>query len=194
MPVLADLSRSSVSGPVPSTCKPASVAHPPRGFVRPLWLRRWRMGGLCAVLWLVAQPVLAQPQQPQHTPQKTACGPDDGRLTLRVEELGAVVGYQWGQGTLELGGHTYRIVARGGGVLAVGRAFFQATGCVRHITRPEDFSGTYWTTGGAAVVGQGHGMMLMENAHGVDVDLSEQAQGVLMSWQVARLDMELVQD
>lgn len=113
---------------------------------------------------------------------------------MRVEELGAVVGYQWGQGTLELGGHTYRIVARGGGVLAVGRAFFQATGCVRHITRPEDFSGTYWTTGGAAVVGQGHGMMLMENAHGVDVDLSEQAQGVLMSWQVARLDMELVQD
>lgn len=34
----------------------------------------------------------------------------------------------------------------------------------------------------------------MENAHGVDVHLSEQTQGVFMSWQVARLDMELVQD
>lgn len=113
---------------------------------------------------------------------------------MRVEELGAVVGYQWGRGTLELGGHTYRIVARGGGVLAVGQAYFQAAGCVRNITRPEDFSGTYWTTGGAAAVGQGRGVMLMENAHGVDVHLSEQTQGVFMSWQVARLDMELVQD
>jgi hypothetical protein len=34
----------------------------------------------------------------------------------------------------------------------------------------------------------------MENAHGVDVHLAEQARGVLMSWQIARLDMELIPD
>lgn len=161
----------------------------------------WRM--LVVTSLLVAQPVLAQPQHAASSPSATqspavaqvpACGADDGRLTLQVEELGAVVGYQWGHGTLELGGHTYRIVARGGGMLAVGQASFQAVGCVRNITRPDDFSGTYWTTGGAAVVGHGPGVLLMENAHGVDVHLSEQAQGVMMSWQVARLDMELVQD
>jgi hypothetical protein len=111
-----------------------------------------------------------------------------------VEELGAVVGYQWGHGALELGGHTYQIVVRGGGVLAVGHAFFSAAGCVSNITRPEDFSGTYWSTGASAAVGQGRGVLLMENAHGVDVHLVGQARGVLMSGQIARLDMEIVPD
>ncbi|MDN6713753.1 MAG: hypothetical protein L0L41_03925, partial [Acetobacter sp.] len=145
----------------------------------------------------LAQQSQPQPQpqsQPQPVAQPLVCAPNDGRLSVRVEELGAVVGYQWGRGTLELGGHTYQIVARGGGVLAVGHAFFAAAGCVSNITRPEDFSGTYWTTGGSAVVGQGRGVLFMENAHGVDVHLAEQARGVLMSWQIARLDMELIPD
>lgn len=196
VPVLADMPSCSPQGWVPPTVAPASATRWVRLFFATLRARSW-CAGLAAVCGVTAQPVWAQTQEVAPAPkpeQKDTCGPNDGRLTLNVQELGAVVGYQWGQGTLELGGHTYRIEARGGGVLAVGRAAFQARGCVRNITRPEDFSGTYWTTGGAAVVGQGHGLLLMENARGVDVALSEQAQGVLMSWQVARLDMELLQD
>ncbi|NSL91378.1 hypothetical protein [Acetobacter syzygii] len=196
MPVLADISSCAI----PQRALPT---YAPQQRLSGVW-RRWALrcsalNGRCMVvvgvaLWLGMTPVYAQPQQPQSGPQNLPCGAQDGRLTLKVKELGAMVGYQWGRGTLELGGHTYQIVARGGGMLAVGQAVFQATGCVRNITRPEDFSGTYWTTGGAAVAGHGHGMLLMENAHGVDVHLSEQAQGVLMSWQVARLDMELLPD
>ena len=119
---------------------------------------------------------------------KTACDTaSDGQIEISMHEVGAAIGYMWGRGTLTYGGQRYPISVKGGGALALGSAKVTGTGCVRNLSRLVDFEGTYWTVGGDIAVGSGPAGIVMENAKGVDMSFSGQANGAHLSGQISRL-------
>ncbi|MBL7232604.1 hypothetical protein [Komagataeibacter oboediens] len=123
---------------------------------------------------------------------QTGCADTDAWIDMSAHQVGAGIGYLWGQGTLHDGTNHYRFRVRGGGALNIGGIALSGRGCVRNLARVQDFNGTYWTAGGSATIHHGTTGVVMENARGVDINLHAQTRGAQLSGQVGRLSFRLL--
>lgn len=101
-----------------------------------------------------------------------------GTLTLSERSVALGVGYSWGSGVLTYQGKEHRFSIEGLSVAEVGAREVEATGTVYHLTKLEDFNGTYAAVGAEAVVGGGAGITTMRNQNGVVINLTGVGQGL----------------
>ncbi|MBV8574139.1 MAG: hypothetical protein JOZ58_03745 [Acetobacteraceae bacterium] len=71
------------------------------------------------------------------------------KLTLTGGGVAAGIGFSWGSGTLVFQDKTHKVKVMGLAVADVGVSSIDATGDVYHLTRLEDFNGTYIAAGPA---------------------------------------------
>ncbi|GCE88713.1 hypothetical protein MSKU15_0314 [Komagataeibacter diospyri] len=141
--------------------------------------------GLLALAGFLASHGMARAQ--------AGCADTDARIDMSAHQVGAGIGYLWGKGTLYDGTHTYPFTVRGGGAFSLGGIALSGQGCVRNLPRVRDFNGTYWTVGGTATLHHGTAGVVMENAHGVDINLKAKTRGAQVSGQVGRLSFHLLE-
>lgn len=101
-----------------------------------------------------------------------------GTMTLSERSVALGIGYSWGSGVLTYQGREYPFSVEGLSVAEVGAREIAATGTVYHLTKLEDFNGTYAAVGAEAVAGGGAGVTTMRNQHGVVINLTGTGQGV----------------
>src|SRR2546425_11848860 len=115
----------------------------------------------------------------------------DAKLTLSGTSAAIGVGMTSGSGRLAYKGITYPVRIRGLEIGGVGGAQLNATGDVYHLSKVDDFDGTYAAIGAAAAAGPGAGHSLMRNEKGVVIDLASDREGVQIKAGVDGVRLEL---
>jgi hypothetical protein len=130
-------------------------------------MRRIVWSGL-AVITIVVLVGLASAEEEQ--PEAT--------LTVSEWSVAAGIGWTWGTGVLTYQGkdHPFRVEGLSVGQVGVARA--DATGNVYHLTKLEDFNGTYAAAAAGATVGGGAGATTLKNQNGVVINIVSTTQGV----------------
>ena len=82
-----------------------------------------------------------------------------------------------GQGMLHFHGRDYPLKLQGLGLLGVGGSSFEGTGEVYHLTKVEDFGGSYAAATAAAALDQGELVTTMQNQHGVVMRIKSTTKG-----------------
>ncbi len=101
-----------------------------------------------------------------------------GTIRLSGGSVAAGIGLSWGSGTLTYKGKAHPITVSGLDVGSVGISNVSATGKVSHLTKLEDFPGTYAAVEAGATVGGGGGAVTMKNQNGVVVTLTGTTKGL----------------
>jgi hypothetical protein len=99
-------------------------------------------------------------------------------LRLSAKQVAAGVGWSWGDGTLEFDGKTYPVTVDGLTIGAAGIKELTANGDVYHLSKLEDFEGTYAGVGQGTTVGGGGTRAILRNAKGVEVRVLATSRGV----------------
>jgi hypothetical protein len=118
---------------------------------------------------------VAPPQQ-----QGTEVTPD-ATLTFSGGSVAVGVGFSWGSGVLTHKGRQHNFAANGLNVINVGASSVQATGDVFHLTKLEDFNGTYSTIGAGTTLVGGGTVGFLQNDKGVVVKFVSQTRGLQLS-------------
>jgi hypothetical protein len=108
---------------------------------------------------------------------RKASGPD-ATIQFSGGSVAAGIGYSWGSGTLRYRGKSYPIKVDGLSVGDVGASSVSATGEVYHLSKLEDFPGTYAAVSAGASAGGGGGVAEMQNQNGVVIKAKATTQGV----------------
>ena len=82
-----------------------------------------------------------------------------------------------GQGMLHFHGKDYPFKLQGLGLLGVGGSSFDGTGEVYHLTKVDDFGGSYAAASAAAALDQGELVTTMQNQHGVVMRIKSTTKG-----------------
>ncbi|HVO47186.1 MAG TPA: hypothetical protein VMT29_12705 [Steroidobacteraceae bacterium] len=101
----------------------------------------------------------------------------DATFDLSATSIAAGVGYEWGKGTLHYRGGDYPFSVSGLDVLDVGGTKIVATGEVYHLSKPEDFAGSYGGVAAGATLVEGASTGVMQNHSGVVIHIREQTSG-----------------
>src|ERR1700690_2729719 len=117
----------------------------------------------------------------------------DGRITLTTDSVGVIVGYSWGKGVLTYKGKQYPFTIDGVSVGSLGAAKASASGNVYHLSKLEDFSGTYTATSPGATVGGGGSATIMKNQQGVVINMVATSQGLKLKLAVDGIKIALKQ-
>lgn len=104
-------------------------------------------------------------------------GPVSGTITLAAKGAAVGVGYTWGDGILIYKGRKHPFAVNGITVADVGFSRITGHGRVYHLTKLQDFSGTYVAATGEATLGNGLGGRVMQNANGVQIRIDEATKG-----------------
>jgi hypothetical protein len=102
-------------------------------------------------------------------------------VTIHITEIGAGVGFQWGNGTLTYKDKQYTFKAKGLQVAAVGIKSATLTGDVYNMVDIGQFPGHYVGAGGGAAVGAGKEGLVVQNQQGVRMHLNAGQKGVSVS-------------
>ena len=102
----------------------------------------------------------------------------DANLDFTGGSFALVVGYHGGSGTLHYKGMDYRFTANGVSFGDVGASGGGATGNVYHLSRIEDFPGSYTAFAAGASLGFGAGGATMRNQNGVVIHVGALGGGV----------------
>lgn len=87
-----------------------------------------------------------------------------GTFSVAYDNVGGVVGFHDGHGTLVLNdGTKYAFTADGYSLASLGYSVATASGNVYNLTKPSDFSGEYGASGATAVIGVGTSNVLLKN-------------------------------
>jgi len=116
----------------------------------------------------------------------------DAILKVHTTSIAAGVGYSWGGGMLTFQGQAYPCRIDGLAVGEVGISSADAIGNVYHLTKIEDFSGTYMAVSTGAVLAGGGDIATMRNQHGVVIDLTDTSQGakIMLAVQGVKITLE----
>ena len=132
---------------------------------------------------------------------KTATGAEKKPMevpsaTIHLEEwhVMAMLGGDWGHGTLGFNGKTYKFKAAGMGAGGVGVEKISATGEVYHLKDIADFPGKYSELRAGIDVGKGAGGYYINNEKGVVIKLKTHGEGVALSIGVEGMTFQLVDD
>jgi hypothetical protein len=128
--------------------------------------RRWMITvALAAFVAVLAAPLLAEDKAPD--------------ATIRLEEgsVAAGIGWNWGHGTLNFQGKTYRVKVEGASVAEVGITKAVASGNVYNLKSIDDLSGVFAAAGAEGTAGKGAGVSSLRNDKGVVINLKSETQG-----------------
>src|SRR5215471_10603138 len=117
----------------------------------------------------------------------------DATLSLNQGSVAAGIGFSWGGGTLTYQGKRYPVKVDGLTVGSVGISRASASGSVYHLTKLEDFNGTYTAVGAGAAVGGGGSIATMQNQNGVRVTLRSTSRGVKFTLGASGVTMNIKQ-
>ena len=107
-----------------------------------------------------------------------ADGTPDATVSFSGKAAAVGVAVTSGQGTLHFRGQDYPFRVQGLGLLGVGASSFEGTGEVYHLTKVEDFSGSYAAASASAALDQGELVTTMQNQHGVVARIKSTTKGV----------------
>jgi len=136
---------------------------------------------------LLSGGALAQTSQPPTPTQEKP----DATFDYSGGTVAVGVGYTWGHGTLHFDGKDYPFSSNGMNVVNVGASSVTASGKVYHLTKIEDFPGTYFTmTAGVTLAGGATGVM-MENQRGVRIEATSTNKGLQLSFAPSGITLTL---
>lgn len=115
----------------------------------------------------------------------------DATIEFSGGSVAAGIGFSWGSGTLTYKGKAYPISVDGLSVGDVGATSVSAKGSVYHLTKLEDFDGTFTAVGAGATVGGGGGVSTMRNQNGVVIDAVSTTQGLKVAIAAAGVKMSI---
>lgn len=101
-----------------------------------------------------------------------------GTLTLTGDNVAFLVGYTWGNGTLNYEGTQRNFRITGLSALDVGATKIAATGKVYNLKRIEDFNGIYTAVSAGATAVGGGSVAYLRNNNGVYIELTAETKGV----------------
>ena len=104
-------------------------------------------------------------------------GKPDATIELEEGSGGIGIGYVWGKGKLHYKGKTYPITIKGFSAGELGGAKITARGDVYHLTKLDDFNGTYTSSSAGATFGGGFDVEAMRNGNGVEIKMVSTTQG-----------------
>jgi len=106
----------------------------------------------------------------------------------------AILGGNWGHGTLGYNGKTYKFKLTGMGAGGYGVDKLSATGEVYRLKDIVDFPGKYSELRGGIVLGKGIGGLYIHNDNGVVIKLKTHAEGVALSIGVQGITIQMVDE
>jgi hypothetical protein len=116
----------------------------------------------------------------------------DATLSLSGTAVAFGVTATWGEGVLHFRGRDYPFKAQGVGGVGLGESSFKATGEVYHLTKVEDFDGSYVAASAAAALAEGGLVATMQNEHGVIMRMKSISSGVELKAAVEGITFKLV--
>ena len=119
-----------------------------------------------ALLALAPKASLAEADQP------------DATFNFSGGSVAAGIGYSWGHGTLHFKGKDYPFTANGLSVVNVGASSIDASGPVYHLTKVEDFPGTYTAATAGTTIAGGGSVSAMQNQNGVVLHVAATSRGL----------------
>ena len=151
-----------------------------------------------AVLFIIAM-VIGCASSKSSTTTATGAGqkPTEApSATIHLEEwhVMAMLGGDWGHGTLGYNGKTYKFKATGMGAGGVGVQKISATGEVYHLKDIADFPESTVSSGPALMLGKGAGGYYIRNDKGVLIKLKTHDEGVALSVGVEGMTFQLVDE
>ena len=102
----------------------------------------------------------------------------DATISYTGNTIAAGVGYSWGYGVLHFKGTDYRFTGNGLSLATVGVSSGDASGNVYHLTKLEDFPGTYTGVGAGATIAGGASVFTMKNQNGVVINVTSLTRGL----------------
>ena len=102
------------------------------------------------------------------------------------------IGYLWGHGTLDYQGQTVSFKVRGLDLGDVAAVHLKSEGPVYHLTCLRDFAGTYTAVSTGAAVAVGQSAAVMQNEHGVVIELESKVVGLRVNLAASRLQVRLI--
>jgi len=125
--------------------------------------------------------------------QKPAEAPS-GSIHFEEWQVMAILGGNWGHGTLGYNGKTYKFKLTGMGAGGYGVDKLSATGEVYRLKDIADFPGKYSELRGGVVLGKGIGGLYVHNDNGVVIKLKTHAEGVALSIGVQGITIQMVDE
>ena len=111
----------------------------------------------------------------------TAADTPVGTVTIESKSVALGVGVSWGDGKLRYKGKTHTFSVKGLSVVDLGVSKVSAKGKVFHLSKLEDFSGTYAASEAGAAVGGGASAVALRNQNGVVIELTSTQTGVKLT-------------
>ncbi len=150
---------------------------------------------LVAVLFIIAM-VFGCASSKSSTTTSTAAKSQTGEWpsgSIHMEEwqVMAILGGNWGHGTLGYNGKTYKFKLTGMGAGGYGVDKLSATGEVYRLKNIADFPGKYSELRGGVVLGKGIGGLYVHNDNGVVLKLKTHAEGVALSIGVQGITIQM---
>lgn len=132
---------------------------------------------LAAMLLALSGPAAAQEKAKEGEPPYSKPYPL-GQVTIKITQVAAGVGVQWGKGTLTYKGKSYTFKVRGIQLVGVGISSGTATGDVYNLFSIGEFPGHYAAVGAGATLFKGKEGDAYKNSKGVHILLKSKEKGV----------------
>ncbi len=120
-----------------------------------------------------------------------AIGPVTGSIVLSAKGAGVGIGYTWGDGMLTFKGRGHPFSVNGVTIADVGFSRISGRGRVYHLTKLEDFNGTYVAATGEATLGNGVAGQILQNANGVQIRIDNVTRGARLQGSADGIKLEL---
>ena len=115
----------------------------------------------------------------------------DATLSLSGTAVAAGVGFVWGSGELDYNGAPHAVDISGLTIVDVGVAKISASGSVYHLTRIEDFDGTYTAFAAGATIAGGGGVAYLRNQNGVVIRIDSTTAGLRFNFSPSGVTLKL---
>jgi hypothetical protein len=115
----------------------------------------------------------------------------DATFSLSAKTAAAVVGYEWGSGTLHYQGADYPFAIKALEFLDFGGADIEATGEVYNLSKVEDFAGSYSGVAAGATLVDGASSGVMQNHSGVVIHVHSITKGAELKASVGTMEVKL---
>jgi hypothetical protein len=149
-----------------------------------------------AILIITALVFVCVSTQPSFGAEQKPTEAPSGSIHFEETQVMAILGGDWGHGTLGYQGKTYKFKLTGMGAGGVGIHKISATGNVYYLKDIADFPGKYSELRAGITVGEGAGGYYIRNDNdkGVVIELRTHAEGVALSIGVQGLTIQMVDE
>jgi hypothetical protein len=115
-----------------------------------------------------------------------------GSIHFEQWQFMAILGGDWGEGSVGFNGKTYKFKVKGIGVGGIGGQKLSATGSVYNMNDISDLEGTYFQARAGLTVVKGRGGLWLKNNKGVTLHIVTKTTGLALSVGMEGLNLELV--